>query len=120
MTIRKTILALALSAAAIPAAFASSGSTWVGGEIGFESHPVQSTKSRADVIGELEAFRRNPVTADGGVMVGGELGYVPHQHTFAVQNGRLVHTDQFASSTPAQNRAMSDAERRAIQELYVN
>lgn len=120
MTIRKTILAAALTAAAIPAAFASSGSTWVGGEIGFESHPVQSTKSRAEVISEYQSFQRNPVTADGGVQVGGEVGYVPHQHTFTFQSGQRVHADQFASSGPVQARTMSDAERRAIQELYVN
>lgn len=120
MIIRKTILAVALGAASIPAAFANSGSTWVGGEIGFESHPVQSSKSRAEVISEFQAFRRNPVTADGGVFVGGELGYVPHQHTFAVENGRRVHADQYASTTPVQSRTMSDVERRATREQYVN
>jgi hypothetical protein len=120
MLFRKTVFTLALAGASISAAFASSGSTWVGGEAGFEIHPVQSTKSRADVQREFEAFRKNPVTAEGGTAVGGEAGYIPPQHTYAFRGGKLVHTDSLAHNTPKPSLAMTDAERRVFQEQYVN
>lgn len=59
MTVKKSVLAIALAAAFVPAAFATSGATWVGGEAGFETHPLQSTKSRAEVIKEMGASRMN-------------------------------------------------------------
>lgn len=77
MLFRKTIFALALTGAVLPAAFANSGVTWVGGERGFEFHAQKSTKSRAEVQKELEAFRQNPVTADGGSLTGRDAGYIP-------------------------------------------
>lgn len=117
---RKFVLAVVFSAVAVPTVFASSGSTWVGGEVGFETHAMQSTRSRVEVRSEAIAAERDPSTADGGVEVGGELGYVPHQHSVAVQNGRVVHTDKFGSTTPPQTRIMSSAEQRAIDELYLN
>ncbi|WP_096699580.1 DUF4148 domain-containing protein [Polaromonas sp. AER18D-145] len=120
MLFRKTVFALALAGAALPAAFANSGSTWVGGELGFETHAVQSTKSRADVQQELQAFRQNPVAADGGRLVGGEAGYIHPQHSYAFQGGKLVHTDTIAHNTPKPSLAMTDAERRLFQEQYVN
>ena len=120
MSFRKTVFVLALAGAAIPAAFANSGSTWVGGEAGFQNHPVQSTKSRADVRKELEAFNKNPVTADGGRIVGGEAGYSPPQHSYAFQGGKLVHTDSLAHNTPKPSLSMTAAERRAFDELYRN
>ncbi len=77
MLFHKTVFALALAGAALPAAFANSGSNWIGGERGFEFHAGQSTKSSADVQKELEAFRKNPVTADGGTLVGRDARYIP-------------------------------------------
>lgn len=76
MSIRKTILAVAITAAAVPAAFANSGATWVGGELGFQPHAVQSTKTREQVRAEFEAFRRQPVAGDGYMVVQNEIGYV--------------------------------------------
>lgn len=120
MLFRKAIFALALAGAAIPAAFADTGSTWVGGELGFETHAVQSTKSRAEVQNEYLAFRGNPVSADGGRIVGGEAGYVLPQHSYAFQGGRLVHTDTIAHNTPKPTLSMSAAERRVFQDQYTN
>jgi hypothetical protein len=120
MLFRKTVFALALAGAAIPAAFANSGSNWVGGEVGVETHAVQSTKSRADVQKEFQAFRKNPVTANGGTLVGGEVGYIRPQHSYAFQGGKLVHTDSIAHNTAKPSLAMTDAERRLYQALYVN
>lgn len=120
MSVFKSILALALAGAALPAAFAGSGSTWVGGEQGFETHAVQSQLTRSDVQREFLAFRANPVTADGGRLVGGEAGYVAPQHSYAFQGGKLVHTDSIAHNTPKPSLVMSSAERRRLQEQSVN
>ena len=118
MLFRKTVFALALAGAVIPAAFASSGSTWVGGERGFEAHAVQSSKSRAAIQKEYEAFRKNPVSADGGTLVGNDIGYIFPQHSSAFQGGKLVHTDRIAHSSPKPELALTGAERRMYQELY--
>lgn len=120
MLFRKTVFALALAGAALPAAFANSGGTWVGGELGLDAHAVQSSTSRADVQKEYQAFRKNPVSADGGTLVGGEAGYIRPQHSYAFQGGKLVHTDRIAHSTPKPSLAMTDAERALFQEQYVN
>ena len=120
MSFRKSVFVLALVTASIPAAFANGGSTWVGGELGFESHPVQSNKSRAVVQREFEAFRANPVTSDGGTLVGGEAGYVRPQHSYVFQGGKLVHTDTIAHNTPKPSLAMTQVERQLFTEQYTN
>ena len=91
MSIRKTLPVLALAATAAPAVFATSGSTWVGGEIGFVTHPTQA-RTRDEVRAELKEFLRN-----GGKLPSGEVGvYVPaaHEHTYVYENGRRLHADQ--------------------------
>ena len=120
MFIRKTVVAVALAAAALPAAFANSGSTYINGEVGFQEHPVQGTASRAEVKKELEAFRKNPVTADGGRIINGEIGYVPPQHSYAFEGGKLVHTDKLAHNTPKPSQVMTPAERRTYRQNYFN
>ena len=120
MSVFKTVLALAFAGAAIPAAFAGSGSHWVGGERGFEAHPVASQLSRSDVQREFLAFRANPVTADGGRLVGGEAGYVVPQHSYAFLGGKLVHTDSIAHNSPKPSLVMSALERRQFQEQSVD
>jgi hypothetical protein len=79
MKFRFSLIAL-VSAVSLPA-LATSGITPVPGEAGFTTHAMPSAtmpsaKSRADVIKELEAWKRNPVTADGWREVGGEAGWV--------------------------------------------
>ena len=74
MKYRFSLIAL-VSAVSLPA-LATSGITAVPGEAGFTTHAMPSAKSRADVIKELEAWKRNPVTADGWREVGGEAGWV--------------------------------------------
>jgi len=116
MLFRKTIFALALTGAVLPAAFANSGVTWVGGERGFEFHAQKSTKSRAEVQKELEAYRKSPMTADGGTWEGRDARYTSPQHSYAFQGGKLVHTDSIAHDTPRPtNLAMTDAERALYQ-----
>lgn len=97
MSLRQSVLALIIAAAAAPAAFANSGATWVGGEAGFQLHPTHSQTTREQVRAEFEAFRRNPVTADGYDVVGGELGYAPHQHKYITRDGAKVHADGYAA-----------------------
>lgn len=120
MLFRKTVVTVAFVAALVPAAFANSGATWIGGEAGFQDHSVQSTKSRAEVRNEYLAWRANPVTTDGGLAVGGEAGYTPPQHSYAFQGGKLVHTDKIAHNTPKPSLSMTQQERRLFQELYAN
>jgi len=74
---RFNLIAIALLAAATTtSALATTGTTFVGGEAGFKSHPMPTVKTRAQVQQELAAWRANPVTADGWRDVGGEAGAV--------------------------------------------
>jgi hypothetical protein len=74
MKLRFNLLVLA-SAISLPA-FATSGFTPAPGEAGFTTHAMPSVKTRAEVIKELEAWKRNPVAADGWRHVDGEAGWV--------------------------------------------
>ena len=77
MKTRFNLIAIALLAAATTtSAFATTGTTFVGGEAGFKSHPMPTVKTRAQVQQELAAWRANPVAADGWRDVGGEAGAV--------------------------------------------
>jgi len=118
MSIRTTIVALALAGAALPAAFANSGVTQGAGYRDFQYHATNSTKTRAEVQQELETFRKNPVTADGGKIVNTEIGFVGPQHSSAFQGGALVHTDKLPHNTPKPSLVMSDADKRLQRELY--
>ena len=92
MSIRNTLIAAAIAAAAAPAAFATTGVTNVGGEIGVVTHPMRSSGlTREEVRADLQDFLRN-----GGKLPSGDLGvYVPptHEHTYVYENGRRVHAD---------------------------
>lgn len=78
MSTRKAALALAVAGLfAAPAAFATSGLEFVGGEVGYKSHPMPSSNTRAEVQRDFERFSSNPVTDDGMRFVGGEVGWVP-------------------------------------------
>jgi hypothetical protein len=83
----RTALVLALSTMALSTAFADGAtSVWVGGERGWVDLPMQSTKTREAVRKEFEAFRQNPVVANGSsIWVGGEKGWVdlPVQSTIS-------------------------------------
>ena len=116
MSFRKTVFALTLVGAAIPAAFATTGITQVGGEKGIESHTMPITKSRADVQKELAEFRKTPVGADGGIFMGGEAGYVAPQHSYAFRGGKLVHVDTMNHNKPKPNVTFTEQERTARQQ----
>lgn len=56
-----------------------------------QSVPV--AKPRAEVLGELADFRKNPVSADRWQYVGGERDWAPIPHTFALVGDKFEHTD---------------------------
>ena len=118
MTIRTTIVALALAGAALPAAFANNGATQGAGYRDFQYHATISTKTRAEVQQELETFRKNPVTADGGKIVNTEIGFVGPQHSYASQRGTLAHTDTLPHNTAKPSLVVTDADKRLQRELY--
>lgn len=122
MSIRQTVFALALVGASIPAAFASSGATNLSTDRGFEFHATQSSKSRTEVMKELELSKKAPAAGMNRTpsFNRGDSGYINEQHSFAIQDGRLVHTDTIAHNTPKPSLAMTDAERRLSQELNRN
>jgi hypothetical protein len=121
MNFRTTILGLALAAAAAPAAFANN---FVGGELGYDTHPVNSTTTRAQLQREYQAFRAHPVLSDGTVFLQGETGYVsPNQGVFVDRDPAGPHTHVLGNaagpraSAPA---ALSEAEQRAYRQQYIN
>ena len=121
MFIRKTIVAMALVGAALPAAFANSHTGWAGNERGvsvIQANISASTKTRAEVVQELQTFRKNPVTADGSKLVDTERGFVPAQHSYAFQGGALVHADTVAHNTAKPSTALTDDDKRRNRELY--
>lgn len=94
MSVRKSILAAALAAAAVPAAFAAGEGVWVGGEVGYQPIAAQAgSLSPAQVAAELQSFRRNPVAADGSTWLNGEAGWLPHQHSYVVEHGVRMHAN---------------------------
>ena len=118
MSIRTTLVTLALAGAVLPAAFANSGVTQDAGYRDFRHRVMNSTKTRAEVQQELETFRKNPVTADGGKIVNTEIGFVSPQHSSAFQGGALVHTDKLPHDTPKPSLVMTDTDKRLQRELY--
>lgn len=50
----------------------------------------------------------------------GDSEYVNEQHSFALQDGSLIHTDAIARDTVKRKLATTDAVRCAFQKLYRN
>lgn len=122
MNVRKSLIALSIAAVSAPAAFANN---FVGGELGYDSHPVTSSITRAQVQKDFEAFRAHPVLADGTVMVQGELGYVSaNQGVFVDREPAGPHTHVMGSNASPATRVapspLTEAERRAYRDQYIN
>lgn len=90
--IRKVFLATVIAVGLFPAAFAETGATWVGGEIGYASHPTKSNTTREQVRAELIAFQNA-----GGQLARGELPLMPHEHTYKMQGGIATHADPYGT-----------------------
>lgn len=119
MNIRKSILAISLAAAALPAAFADN---FVGGEAGWETHPANTALTREQVQREYQAFRAHPVYADGTAMIQGEAGYVQAvQGTSVDRTPAGPHTHSLGNTgAPAAAVPLTDAEERAYRQQYIN
>lgn len=120
MSVRKIAIALAVAATATITAHAgpSTGTgTFVPGEIGYTDGPVQSVRSRQDVLAELQAFRVNPLAADGARYVGGEMGYAYVPHTHVLRDGKWIALSGIGHN-PKPAAIMGASERRQFTELY--
>ena len=113
MTYRKTVFALILAGAAIPAAFATSGFTPVAGDRGFEVHSgTPSANTRADVRAELTDSRQNSLVADSNSLGGrGDAGYMPPQHAYSFEGGKVIHADNISHRTQNPGIVLSRTER---------
>jgi hypothetical protein len=118
MLFRKSLFVLALAGATIPAAFANSGcvSTSADGGCSSPQYSSTSTKSRADVQQELAAFQKASATANINTFVSadGSSSNIP-QHSLALRDGKLVHTDKLAHDAPKPGLARTDADMNADQ-----
>ncbi len=125
MNIHKTFLAITFAAAAIPAAYANSGATFVGGEAGYQTHVANGSVTRAQVLNELAAFRAHPVQHDGTVFVGGEIGFTsPSNGASADRTPARPHTHVLGnagnSAGSGVTAPVTEAQRRVYQEQYIN
>lgn len=124
MLTKKLVMAVAvvasgvLGAIAAPTSFASSGYTPANTEIGYTTHPMPGTRTRAEVQEELKAFQKNPVSADGWRWIGGEVGWEIEPHKYELRNGKIIHVDNLDHNTPKSGRLMSTEEKRLQDELY--
>ena len=117
MSVRKSALVIALATLAVPAVFAQSASVFVGGEAGWVDRPVQSSLTSVQVRTLFLQSRSNPIAADGGLIVGGEAGYVFPAHTYARVNGEWVCTDKIAHNR-APDAIKTPGEARAFQQQF--
>lgn len=123
MLFRKTVFMLALAGAALPAAFANSGTTWAGADGGDHLYSPSHSNSgnsatRADVKKELADSLKNPVADDFSTWVGDGSPYTFEQHSYAFQGGKLVHMDSIAHDTPKPSRVISATEQNLFTERY--
>jgi hypothetical protein len=117
----KTLIALSIAAAAVPTAFANSGSTFVGGEAGHATHPTRSSVSLTQLQAEYEAFRAHPVMADGTVFINGELGFMDAtQGAFADRQPPVPHTHVLGNTGSSEPAALSNTQRLDQRQQYIN
>ncbi len=101
-------------------AFAANPVYPINPEQSFTTLGVPAAKTRAEVVTELAAFRRTPVSADGWEYVGGERGWALLPHTFDFVGGKLTHSDQFDHGGPKPTLSMSGEENHLSRNLYKN
>ena len=103
MNIRYTFLALAIATAAMPAAYASTGATFIGGELGYQTHATVGAVTRAQVLNDAASFRAHPVQHDGTVVVGGEIGFASQA------DGAYAHRSPQGPNTGPNTRIMGQS-----------
>lgn len=88
-----------------------------GSAIFYPSHDSGS-KTAQQVQQELDAFKRNPVSADGVYRyVGGDQGWVVVPHEYVYRDGKWVHVDKLPHDTPAP-LPMTQEERKQRDAMY--
>ena len=118
-SLKQIAIAVATSALAAPAAFATSGVTPVNNERGFTTHAMPASGlTRDQVRAELDAFKRNPVAADGARFVGGETGWELQGHRLEWRNGALVHADNIDHNAPRASARVTSQSRAEFKKLY--
>ena len=117
MMFRKTVFALALAGAVLPAAFANSGRIWAGAEGKTHIAPQQSQSetSRGDVKKGATMAQRNAGAAT--ISADGATNTSP-QHSFGLQGGRLVHTDNLPHNNAKPDLATPDLRQDLFSERF--
>jgi hypothetical protein len=106
MSIRSVLISVALAAGVAPA-LANSGFTPTTGEVGFTTHAMPSTKTRAEVRKELEQARAE-----------GSLWYLQRNYSVpAITGGTGVKTREQVRQELLNT---TEAEKRRMRELYVD
>lgn len=102
MNMRKSLLIVAaLAALSAPVVAFADYVHPTDGEVGYIEHPEhwQGTKTGQDVLKEFEAFRRNPVSADGLYRyVGGEVGWESVPNSYSQQKSTKTRQDVLKES----------------------
>ena len=114
---RKTVFALALAGAVLPAAFADSGRTWAGADDSIHIAPQQSQgdTGRGEVKKGATMVQRNAGAAT--TSADGATNASP-QHSFGLQGGRLVHTDNLPHNKAKPELARPDLRQDLFSERY--
>lgn len=81
-------------------------------------HDAPALKTRAQVKEELQAFRKNPVAADGYRWIGGERGWARPVHSYDIAARQVVHSDSIPHDGARPNRSSTDTEKQRAREIY--
>ena len=118
-TAKKILLAAAIGALAVPAAFASNGITPANNERGYTTHAMPASGlTRDQVRAEFEPFQHNPISADGARYAGGELGWEIQGHKSEWRNGKLVHADTIDHNAPRASTLVTPQSRAEFEKMY--
>lgn len=113
-----SLLAVAIAAPGLAAANSEWHSQPGVGTVFVPAH-AKSTTTATEVTQELNNFRANPVSADGQYRyVNSEIGWELKQHSYKLENGKLVHADKLSHNTAAPDAKISNEEAAARRALY--
>lgn len=117
MMFRKTVFALALAGAVLPAAFANTGRTWAGADDSVHIAPQQSQSDtgRAEVKKGASMAQKNAAAA---TISPDRATTTSPQHSFGLQGGRLVHTDNLPHNNAKPDLARPDLRQDLFSERY--
>jgi len=99
----KALLLAAFALSVSAPAFASTGATFVNNEIGWETHPTPSTKSRAEVVAELKAAQ--------------DAGAIAYSYEFPAPT-KVSPSKLSREQVQRRVTEITDAERDAVHRVY--